>query len=414
MDSQPYRQASPGAGDLALVLTGGGARSAYQVGVVRALARRWPALRVPIITGVSAGAINAVFLASRAAEMAFAAEQLADFWANLTMERVFRTDIPFLARNLLRWGARLVSGGSSLAPEVRGLVDTSPLADLLSEALQVAPDGHIPGIQRNLEAGNLKAVSLTTFDYATGRRVAWVQGCSTRDWERPNRLSAKTRLGIDHVMASAALPLFFPAAHLAGSWHGDGGMRLSAPLSPAIRLGARRVLAVSTRYRGASEEPLETMKAYPSPAHVLGKLFNSIFLDSIDEDADRAQRMNRLYSLLPAERNDELRPVDVLVLRPSENLGRLAAEFEIRLPRGFRFLTRGLGTREAKTPDFLSLLLFQPDYLRALIDIGEADAEQRMSEIEALVSPGNVPLPRGGVTGIGSGSAIKAIPGAAG
>jgi NTE family protein len=346
--------------------------------------------------------------------MVFAAEELADFWANLTTERVFRTDIPFLARNLLHWATRLASGGSLLAPEVRGLVDTAPLVDLLSGALRAASDGPVPGIQRNLEAGKLKAVSLTTLDYATGRTVAWVQGCGIRNWERPNRVSVKTRLGIDHVMASSALPLFFPATHLAGSWHGDGGMRLSAPLSPAIHLGARRVLAVSTRYRGAPEEPLETIRAYPSPAHILGRLFNSIFLDSLDEDVERAQRLNRLSSLLPAERKDELRRVDVLVLRPSEDLGRLAGQFEIRLPRGFRFLTRGLGTRETATPDFLSLLLFQPDYLRALIDIGEADGERRMSEIEALVDPGSVPAPSGGVTGFAPDSAMKARPGATG
>jgi len=368
--STPAWQGSSGSDELALVLTGGGARSAYQAGFLRVVARRWPDLRVPVITGVSAGAINAVFLAAHPGNFLAASEALADFWAHLTMDRVFRTGAPYLARNLLRWGVRLVSGGSSLAPDVRGLVDTAPLADLLSRVLHAEPDGHIPGIERKLEEGRLEAVSLATLDYATGRTVAWVQGCGIRDWERPNRISSKTRLSVDHVMASAALPLFFPAIGLAGSWHGDGGMRLSTPLSPAIHLGARRVLAVSTRYRPDPDEPLETMSAYPSPAHILGKLFNSIFLDSIDDDAERAERLNRLCHHLPAGQDHEVRPVDVLV----------------------QFLTRGLGTRETATPDFLSLLLFQPDYLRALIEIGAADAERRMSEIEALVEPEGLPL----------------------
>ena len=387
MDLNLRPQASAEPEGLGLVLTGGGARSAYQVGVLRALARRWPSLRIPIITGVSAGAINAVFLASRETDFLLATEELADFWADLTTEQVFRTDVPFLARNLLRWGARLVSGGSSLAPDVRGLVDTAPLAHLLSGVLSAAPDGHIPGIQRNLEAGNLEAISLTTLDYATGRTVVWIQGCGKHDWQRPNRLSVKTRLGIDHVMASSSLPLFFPAVRVADSWHGDGGIRQSAPLSPAIRLGAKRILAISTRHRRTSRPALETMVSYPSPAHILGRLFNSIFLDAIDEDAERAERMNRLSRHLPTTHRGELRPIDALVVRPSEDLGRIAGDFEMRLPRGFRFLTRGLGTKETATPDFLSLLLFQPDYLRALIKIGEADAAQRMSELEALVEP---------------------------
>lgn len=378
-------------GELALVLTGGGARSAYQAGFLRALTRRRPSLKIPIITGVSAGAINAVFLASRSGSLRAGAEALVDFWAHLTTEQVLRTDALFLARNLFRWGARLVSGGSSLAPQVRGLFDTAPLRDLLWQTLGAHQDGEIPGIAQNLERGRLKAVSLATLDYGTGRTVAWVQGCGIEDWERPNRVSSKTRLTIDHVMASSALPLFFPSVALAGSWHGDGGMRLSAPLSPSLHLGADRVLAISTRFQRDPGQPLEQIAGYPSPAHILGKLFNSIFLDSIDEDALRAERLNRLIRHLPAGAEQGVRTVDVLVVRPSQDLGRLARRFEIRLPPAFRFLTRGLGTRETATPDFLSLLLFQPDYLRALIEIGENDAEQQMGEIDALLGPEMLP-----------------------
>ena len=195
------------AADLAIVLTGGGARAAYQVGFLRCMARHFPALRFPIITGVSAGAINAAFLASYRGDLAAAAKALSDLWSHLTVDRVFRADSAALAGNFLRWVTRLGSGGSRLAPRVRGLVDTAPLNGLLDEALGRSGDG-IPGIRENLEQGFLKAVALTTLDYSTGKTVVWVEGCSINAWERPNRRCMKTYLTVDHVMASAALPLF--------------------------------------------------------------------------------------------------------------------------------------------------------------------------------------------------------------
>jgi len=187
-------------------------------------------------------------------------------------------------------------------------------------------------------------------------------------------------------MASAALPLFFPAVQIGNEWYGDGGIRLSAPLSPALHLGAKRILAISTRFRRLPREEEEpVIHQYPPPAQVIGALMNSVFLDLLDQDAWRVELMNDLLRRMEPEARGDLQVVRLLTLRPSRDLGRLAGEFELGLPRTFRFLVRGLGTRQTKSPDLLSFLLFQPGYLRLLLEIGEKDGEARMGEIEELV-----------------------------
>jgi NTE family protein len=378
--------------DLAIVLSGGGARAAYQVGLLRGLARRFPDARFPIITGVSAGAINATFLASHPGSLKEAAEELTDIWSNLHLEDVFRVDSAALSSSFLRWAGRLTSGGSEHAPKVRGLVDTAPLRQTLTRVLPTV-DGEIIGIRRNLEAKHLRAIALTTIDYGTGQTITWVEGARIQTWERPSRRSRAARLVLEHILASSSLPLLFPAVRLAGSWHGDGGIRLSAPLSPAIHLGASRILVVSTRYqRSAEDADRSSITGYPPPAQILGKLLNSVFLDLVDQDVARMEKMNELIGRLPEEERGDFRIIDSVVLRPSEDLGRLAAEYEPDLPSTFRFLTRSLGTRETSSPDFLSLLMFQPSYLRRLIEIGERDAEQAGDRIGQLLA-GRVATP---------------------
>jgi len=264
------------------------------------------------------------------------------------------------------------------------MVDTTPLARFLRRTLSTV-DGEVTGIGRNVEEGLLKAVALTTLNYTTGHTLTWVQGCDIDTWERPHRKSARVRLTVDHILASSALPLLFPAVRLGDGWHGDGGIRLSAPLAPAVHLGARRILAVSTRYRESGEGSELPPGRYPPPAQILGKLLNAIFLDVLDQDAQRLERINQLVRELPEDKRHGMREIDCLILRPSQDLGRLAAEYEPQLPRSFRFLTRSLGTRETESPDFLSLLLFAPDYVSRLMEIGEADAEARRDEIRRLV-----------------------------
>ncbi len=370
---------------LGLVMGGGGARAAYQAGVLRHIARRFPELRVPVITGVSAGAINAALLASHHGSFAQAVEELEGLWAGLTMESVFRVDLRSLLLHALRWSLQLLTGSLHRTPRVRGLVDTSPLRAFLAETLH-SVDGEITGVGYNLASDRLRAVALLTVSYTTGRSISWVQGKDVPEWERPLRRSRNTVLTVDHVMASAALPLFFPAVRIGEEWYGDGGIRLTAPLAPALHLGAARVLALSTHQTPTSEEAdRHEVSGYPPPAQVLGLLVKAVFLDLLDQDARRVERLNGLLRSLPEERREGLRPIDLLVIRPSQNLAALAAEYEPRLPRGFRFMTRNLGTRRTRSADALSLVLFHPDYLRRLMDVGEEDAEARSDEIAAFL-----------------------------
>lgn len=371
---------------LALVLGGGGARGAYQAGVLRGIARRFPALRIPILTGISAGAVNTVHLASHAGPLGGATEELVRLWLSLTPDRVYDVNAFPLVRNVMRWGARLVSGGHGSGEPTRGMMDTAPLRRFLLNVLSPDTDGSFRGIERNIDQGTLRAVALSATSYTTGQSVTWVQGRDVALWQRPQRRSELARLTIDHVMASSALPMLFPAVKVGSEWFGDGGVRLTAPLSPALHLGATRILTVSTRYlrtRAEADRPLTD--GYPPPAQVLGVLYNAVFLDLIDEDILRLQKVNRLLDDVPEAEREGMRIVDIFVMRPSRDLGRLAGEFESRLPTAFRYLTRGLGTQRTASPDILSLVMFQEDYLRRLVELGEADAEAQAERVDAFL-----------------------------
>ena len=378
---------NPDSGLLALVMGGGGARSAYQAGVLRYLSRRFPELPIPIITGVSAGAINAAHLAAHHGTFKQAADELTRLWGELTVDRVFRTDLSSLRTHLFTWGRQLLSGGTGRRHKVRGLLDTEPLREYLAENLH-AVDGELTGIRYNLARGRLRAAALSTTNYSTGQSILWVQGHDVVEWQRPNRRSRITKLSVAHVMASAALPIVFPAVPIGGHWYGDGGIRLTSPLSPALHLGADRILAISTRRdRSSSEADIPSITGYPPPVQVAGVLMNAIFLDLLDEDALRLSRVNQLLAGLEPEERMGMRHIRLLTLRPSVDLGQLANKYEPQLPRAIRFMTRGLGTTRTKAPDFLSLIMFQPDYLGELMRVGEADAEARENDLAELLEP---------------------------
>lgn len=372
--------------ELGLVLTGGGARGAYQVGVLRWLARHYPDLRLPILTGVSAGAVNIAKLAAHHGTFRQAVEELDALWGDLTVEHVFDVDPSALMANALRWGRRLMSGGRRSTRHVRGFLDTEPLRQFLEEVLATV-NGEITGIDYNLSRGTLQAVAIITTSYTTGQTVAWVKGRDVETWRRPQRRTEAVRsMTVDHIMASTALPIFFPAVRIGDQWYGDGGIRLAAPLSPALHLGADRILAISTRFgRSRAEAGRPAIDGYPPPAQVLGVLLNAMFLDLVDQDALRLQRLNALVRELPPERRHGMRELDLLVMRPSQDLGRLAANYELDLPRTFRFMIRGLGTRETKSPDVLAMLMFEPEYLQRLMDLGEDDAEARREDLEMFI-----------------------------
>jgi NTE family protein len=272
------------------------------------------------------------------------------------------------------------------ASRPHAIVDTTPLRELLCRILDTTPEGRVRGIEENIRSGELTALALMTLDYSTGQTVRWVQGRNFDMYEGPNRRVVQAELTIEHVLASAALPFVFPAVRIGNEWHGDGGMRLAAPLSPAVHLGARRIIAMSTGYqRTPDEAAVPVVSGYPPAAQVLGQLVNAIFLDVIDEDAARMERMNELLRKMAPQERDGLKPIDLLVLRPSVDLGKLAGEYERYLPRKVKFIVRGLGAKETESPDFISLLMFEPSFTKRIIEIGEADVDARVDDIRTFL-----------------------------
>lgn len=358
-------------------MSGGGARSAYQAGFLGAVAEQNPDLDVSIVTGVSAGAINAAFLGTGCGNWIERTQRLEALWSELEVSDVFRVGASSLLPRALWWGLKLATGRLGSGLRLQGLVDTSPLAATLASHLDPAEPPSGPGCPR--------AVAVTASCYSSGESVTWIQGREIDNWKRAGRRGERVRLGVEHIMASAALPLFFPAVRVDGEWYADGGMRLTAPLSPAIHLGATKILALSTRaYR--KPNPLPDFTDYPPPAVVLGSLLGSIFLDQFDADALRLERINALLEHIEPKDRDQLRPVELLVLRPSQDLGKLANEHEARLPKALRFLTRGLGTAETRSNDLLSLIMFQSDYASRLIELGRQDAEEQRDRIRTFLA----------------------------
>lgn len=381
---------SPTSSTSGLVLSGGGARAAYQAGVIRYVAEAFPERYFSIMTGVSAGAINTAHLGNHTGTFEQAADHLVDSWKALELENIVEVGSGLTLLWRLVWSA--MRGGESppSSADVRGthgLLDTTPLWEYLKQQLD-APDGVLTGVADNLEDGRLDAVAVITTDYATGQTVTWVQGDDFDTWERPNRIGTQTQLTVNHVMASTALPLVFPAVRIEDSWYGDGGIRLAAPLAPAVHLGADRLFTISTHYSRSREEADEpAIRGYPPAAQIIGVLMNSIFLDALDQDTHTLERINRLVDDLPSRKRQGMRPIEHLCLRPSVDLGRLAHDYQDKIPRSFRFLTTGLGTRETESPDWLSVLLFVPTYIDRLLDIGYHDARRQHDRIEAFLTP---------------------------
>jgi NTE family protein len=364
----------------ALLLAGGGARGAYQVGVLRSLARAFPDIHFPILTGVSAGAINTAMLASVTDTFPAAVERLAGHWESLTLEQVFRSDLRALTTNSLRWLFRLLSGGAHLLPTTQGMVDTTPLRHFLHKVLET-PDGYLHGVTENIRSGRLAAVGVMTTRYPTAQSVAWIQGNAVEPWHNAERCGVSTQLTVEHILASSSLPLVFPASQLEHGWHGDGGIRLTAPLSPAVNLGADRIVAISTSIELGQSEANRPTDDYPPPATILSVLLESVFLDMLDSDAAELRRMNQLIDQHPKSRELGLRRVEALVLRPSQDLSVIASEFENELPRALRHVIRGLGSRDTNRSDVIATLLFQPRFIRKMFEIGERDGARRAAEV---------------------------------
>jgi NTE family protein len=369
---------------LALVLPGGGARAAYQVGVLARIAERSGGdARFPIVTGVSAGAINAAVLASNyELEPSAAVELVSRAWRGMSTSKVFRTGAPALAVSALRVLAMALAGGHHGRLEARGLFDTSPLRRTLGAYLGPRR------IASNIEAGHLSALALSATNYSTGQTVSFVkEGGSRAMWRRAGRLAIDCEVGVEHVMASCALPLIFPAVKVEGAYYGDGSLRHLTPLSPAIHLGASRILAIAVRRGGGTESDGGPMR-YPPTAQIMGQLLNAIFLDAVEADVERVERINRTLEQLPEDKAhaEGLRKIKLAVVRPTRDLGRLAAGMERHLPAPLRFAVRGLGTQGMRSSDLLSYLLFEPPYINRLLELGYEDADREWDRIEPVLA----------------------------
>lgn len=366
----------------ALVLSGGGARGAYQAGLLAGLAQRLGEdFPFPVLTGVSAGAINAATLASSRRNFAEATENLADAWRSLSIERVFRTSFGSLTWSFMRWLWMLGTGGLNLS--VKGIFNTDPLAKYLQATLRVE------GIGENIAKGRLQALGLSCTCYGTGQTVTFVQGREgLKMWRRARRHALAAEITTSHIMASAALPLLFPAIGFDGDYYGDGSIRQSSPLAPAIHLGANRLLTISTRATSPTPSAEKLFRGYPPPAQIMGLMMNSVFLDALENDAERLNRINRTLHHLPSDfaLPDRLRPIELLVLRPSKDLGKLAHGLTEALPRTLRILVQGLGSGKTKSPDFLSYILFERPYIERLIELGQQDAQKHWPTVQAFFS----------------------------
>jgi len=378
-----------GSGKAGLVLAGGGARAAYQVGVLKAIREMLPDPRknpFPIICGTSAGAVNAGALAVNCDDFGHAVDRLLDVWHGFEPRHVYRADFPGVFANSARWFAGFLFG-AILKNRRISLLDNRPLESLLSRYLDFSR------IDRNIAAGALDAVSITCSGYTSGQSCSFFQAADHFEgWKRSQRIGIKTKINVAHLMASSASPFLFPAYHLNREFFGDGSMRQIAPVSPALHLGADRVVVVGTA-RIRSDTPERTRgDLYPTLAQVAGHVMTSIFLDSLAVDLERLERINKTVSCVPPDALRKmgltLHHVDVLVLTPSEPLDAIAVKHVANLPWAIRFLLRSVGAMRRGGANLASYLLFEHGYCNELIQLGYHDTLKRREEVESFIAGG--------------------------
>jgi NTE family protein len=400
---------------LGLVLTAGGARGAYQAGVLKRIGEI-PALRgraapFSIIAGASAGAINGAMIGATSADMQAGTQRLAELWSDLSVHNVFRSDALSLGCGGIRWLRDLALGGLIGGGTVPSLLDATPLRAHIA--------AHFPtsGITESIRDGRLYAIAVSATSYHSGKSYTFIQGRAGHPvWMKSRRVALRVEITLDHILASAAIPIVFPPvlvrSEVGECYFGDGGLRLVTPFSPAIRLGATRLFAIGIRCQGAADAltraelrvgeeshgGLESI-SHPPLAQICGVFLNAIFLDHLDTDLDHLRRMNDLIDAHgsgngngkrrprrgASKVSEPMRRVEPLVINPTADLAIVAAAFAHKMPRAIRYVMDGLGTPNAQSADLMSYLLFDSSYTRALIDIGYNDAGNRIDEIEEFL-----------------------------
>ena len=365
----------------ALVLSGGGARGAYQAGVLAGLAGEGLLgdRAFEVIVGSSAGAINAGLLAAHADEPAVGASRLAELWQQIEPQQVFRTDILSLGGIGLRWMRDLSFGGILRRTGASSLLDTAPLREFLAGAIP------FERIDANIESGQLRALAIPATDLYTADGVVFLDApAEVPLWKRGRWSIERTRIRVEHLLASSAIPVFFPPVEIEGRYFGDGSVRNTAPLSPAINLGADRIIAIDVR-QPASDGHTARRRTAPSIAQIAGSLLDAVMLDAIGIDVEHSERVNR--SVIAAPNDSEERPfhwIDVLWLSPARHFSAIAAEFAARIPPAVRYLMRGLGTDE-ETTELASYLLFDAAFCSRLVELGREDVARQREEIREFL-----------------------------
>ena len=365
-----------------LVLTGGGARSAYQVGVLRAIAEILPDPAhnpFPVICGTSAGAINAASLAVSAAHYSEGVRELEAVWSNFHVNQVYRSDLMGVLGNSARCLSSLWSSDSE-GKQAVSLLDNSPLKALLKHRLPFR------GIHRSINSGALHALGITAWGYTSGQSVTFYQGAKDiLPWKRAQRVGVPAYIGVNHLVASASIPFIFPATRLNREYFGDGSMRQMAPISPALHLGAERVLIIGLHKTLDASPKRVQVTCYPPLAQIAGHVMNSIFVDSLEVDLERLHRINKTLDLIPPEtlkeKSSPLKPVESMMISPSEEINYIAQQHAMALPRVMRFLYRAIGAMGPNGSTLLSYVLFEASFCQALIDLGYADTMRQKDDV---------------------------------
>jgi len=364
-------------------MTGGGARAAYQVGAARALFEISGKDQnfLQMISGNSAGAINSLYLAANAQDWDVATHNLIALWRGLTPQKIYDLRIKSISEIGLKWlGGTMFGGMTKDGSPLNHFLDTAPLRKLLTKEIDFTQ------VKRNLDSSHLSGISLATTNFNTGSNVVFYQ--SKEDipqWSRTDRFSVKTNITVDHVMASSAIPFFFPPIQIQDSFYGDGCIRQTTPLSPAIHLGAEKIIAIGVRHPH-NQDVVRTLtlaaSKNPTLGQILGTMMNAIFLDSLEADVERLQRIN---SLIESNPNSSLKKIDILMLRPSKDLGKMTQKLNEELPRTLRYLLKGIGVSDDEGLDLLSYLAFDKAYTLPLMELGYDDTMKRRDEIARFI-----------------------------